>query len=186
MIFKDDPNYSEVFSLPIEGGEWIRFYIPNDNAEGYHASRYAAGQAQNIYSSAGATPEMLNALMDKMISLCNDTKKQTSTLRTDIGTLANQVKYRTKYPVDEDCCLRMSAIYCFMDGEDPNKCVNAWIDKKVRLAKEHPALYTFFLHMGIEFTPFYRELSKDLKDTAYLMTRSEAIRALTPSRPQKE
>lgn len=186
MIFKDNPNYSEVFTLAKEGEDPIKFYVPNDNAEGYHVSRFAAAQAQAIYSSSGATPELLNAMMDSIIGICNDVKKTQSTIRTDIGVLANQIKYRTKYPIDEDCCLRMSAIYCFIEGEDPDKVSNDYINKKVRMAKDNPEMYTFFLHMGIQFTPNYRELWKDLKDTDYFKTREEAIRGLIPQPPTKE
>ena len=186
MKFKDNPKYSEVFTLAIEGELPLKFYVPNDLSEGYHVSRFAAAQAQSIYSSAGATADVLNELMDKMIMLCNDTKKTQSTIRTDIGILASQIKYRTKYPVDEDCCLRMSAIYCFLEGEDPDKVSNDYTNKKVRLAKDHPELYTFFLHMGIEFTPEYRKLSQDLKDMDYFRSREEAIRSLTPIPLQKE
>lgn len=180
MKFKDNPEYTEVHTLAIEGELPVKFYIPADVAQGYHISRYAAAQAQNIYSGSGATAEVLNSLMDSIIKLCNDGKKTTSTIRTDIGILANQVKYRTKYPVDEDCCLRMAAIYTFIEGEDPNRVNNDWINKKVNLAKSNADLYTFFLHMGMIYTPSYRELSEVLKDSDYFQTRAEAIRGLTP------
>jgi len=41
-----------------------------------------------------------------MLELCND-EKNMKTLRTDVATLANNIKYRLSYPVDEDCALRM-------------------------------------------------------------------------------
>src|SRR5690348_4289546 len=111
MILKDNPEYQEVFTLKREGEKDISFYVPVSTVDGYHVSRYVSAQAQSAYAASGITPEMLNTLQDQVITLLNDEKKGKSTLRTDIGVIANQIKYRTKYPVDEDVCLHMSAIY---------------------------------------------------------------------------
>lgn len=186
MDFKNNPEYQEVFTLKRDGKEDLHFYQPVSPVEGYHISRYVSAQAQSAYAAAGITPEMLNALMDNVIALVNDEKKGKSTLRTDIGVIANQIKYRTKYPVDEDVCLRMSAIYLLMDGEDPNKMQESWTKHKVSLAKENPDLYAFFLTMGIKFTPKYLELSEALNLGEYFQTRSEAIRSMSPNLSTKQ
>lgn len=181
MTFKDNPEYQEVFTLKRDGESDISFYVPISTVDGYHVSRYVAAQAQSAYAASGITPEMLNTLMDQMLTLVNDEKKGKLTLRTDIGMLANQIKYRTKYPIDEDVCLRMSAIYLLMDGEDPDKTQASWMDKKVKLAKDNPDLYAFFLTTGIKFTPRYQELSEVLNLGEYFQTRSEAIRSMSLS-----
>lgn len=178
MIFKDNPAYNPVFELKRDGRDSIFFYAPTNIAEGYHVSRYVAAQAQSAYAAAGITPELLNSLMDTVITLLNDEKKGKSTLRTDIGVIANQIKYRTKYPVDEDVCLRMSAIYTFMEGENPDKVDDSWTKRKVTLAKDNPDLYAFFLTTGIRFTPRYQELSEALNLGEYFPTREEAIRSM--------
>src|SRR5690348_822772 len=148
MTFKDNPEYKEVFEL--KGDSPTKFYIPDNTAEGYHISRFVAASAQNIYSKAGITAELLDKLMDVILVLCNDTKKTTPNLRTDIALIANQVKYRTKYPVDEDCAIRMGAIYIFMEGEDPHKVNDVWTRRKVQMAKDNPDLYAFFLTTGLK------------------------------------
>jgi hypothetical protein len=181
MNFKDNPEYQVVFTLKRDGENDLHFYQPSTPAEGYHISRYVSAQAQSAYAAAGITPDLLNTLMDNVITLLNDEKKGKSTLRTDIGVIANQIKYRTKYPVDEDVCLRMSAIYLLMDGEDPDKMQESWTKHKVKLAKDNPDLYAFFLTSGIKFTQRYQELSEDLNLGEYFQTRSEAIRSMTPS-----
>lgn len=185
MTFKDNPEYQVVFTLKRDNEPDINFYQPVSPIDGYHVSRYVAGQAQSAYASTGVTPEMLNTLMDNMLALVNDEKKGKSTLRTDIGVIANQIKYRTKYPVDEDVCLRMSAIYLLMDNEDPNKVQDSWTKHKVKLAKDNPDLYAFFLDSGIKFTPKYLELSEALNLGEYFQTRSEAIRSMSLSQSTK-
>src|SRR6185295_14717018 len=97
-MFRNNPKYKEIFHSKVHG---LHFYMPEDVATGYHISRYVTAGAQNIYSASGATKDLLEAMMDKMLELCND-EKNIKTLRTDVATLANNIKYRLHYPVDED------------------------------------------------------------------------------------
>lgn len=149
VTFQDNQKYKEVYHSTIHD---IKLYMPEDVANGYHMSRYVAAGAQNIYAAGGATKELLTAMMDKMLELCND-EKSVKNLRTDVATLANNIKYRLKYPVDEDCALRMGAIYTFTEGENPDETEDFWTNKKVMWAKgdatqgiaADPELYSFFL-----------------------------------------
>lgn len=183
-MFANNPKYKEVFYSTVHN---LRFYMPEDIATGYHLSRYVAAGAQNIYSGAGATKDLLDALMDKMLERCND-EKNLKNLRTDIAVLANNIKYRLRYPVDEDCALRMGAIYCFIDGEDPDTTEDYHTRRKVMLAKgdnaqnipPDPQLYAFFLSIGIPYTPAWSELSDTLTSTSYFSQRQETLNALMP------
>ncbi|MBS1771499.1 MAG: hypothetical protein JST82_01475 [Bacteroidetes bacterium] len=183
-MYKDNPKYKEVFYSTIHN---IAFYMPEDAANGYHMSRYVAAGAQNIYAAGGATKELLGNMMDKMLELCND-EKSLKTLRTDIATLANNIKYRLRYPVDEDCALRMGAIYTFTEGENPDSTEDYHTNKKILLAKgdavqgiaPDPALYAFFLSTGIVYTPSWSELLVTLTNTNYFSQRKEMLNALMP------
>ncbi|OSZ79128.1 hypothetical protein CAP35_13005 [Chitinophagaceae bacterium IBVUCB1] len=183
-MFADNPAYKEVFYSTVHN---IRLYMPQDVANGYHMSRYVAAGAQNIYAAGGATKELLAAMMDKMLELCND-EKSVKTLRTDIAMLANNIKYRLRYPVDEDCALRMGAIYTFAEGENPDTTEDYWTNKKLLLAKgdatqgilADPALYAFFLSIGVPYTPAWSEQLATLTDTNYFSQRKELLNALMP------
>ena len=100
--FAGNPAYKEVFHSTVHN---IKLYMPEDVATGYHMSRYVAAGAQNIYSGGGATKDLLAAMMDKMLELCND-EKNVKNLRTDIATLANNIKYRLRYRAN---CYRAGA-----------------------------------------------------------------------------
>jgi hypothetical protein len=183
-MFANNPRYKEVFHSKVHD---LRFYMPEDIAGGYHLSRYVAAGAQNIYSASGATKELLQAMMDKMLELCND-EKNVKNLRTDIATLANNIKYRLKYPVDEDCALRMGAIYCFIENEDPDTTEDYWTRRKIAFAKgdasqnikADPELYAFFLSTGLPFTPAWNGLSATSTDLNYFNQRTETLNALMP------
>lgn len=176
MNFKNNPDYKCCFTLKREGKEDVRFYEMAAKGE-YHISRYVAASAQNIYSASGITADMLNGIMDKIIEMCNS-KDIITTIKTDIAMLANQIKYRTKYPLDELCAIRMGAVYTFMEGEDPNSVKDNWTQAKVTYALDNPDLYTFFLHKGIAFTPSYRELSEVLNDSEYFKNRALTLHSL--------
>ena len=184
-MLAENPQYKEVFHSSVHN---IRFYMPVDIANGYHMSRYVAAGAQNIYAAGGATKELLAAMMDKMLELCND-EKSVKTLRTDIATLANNIKYRLRYPVDEDCALRMGAIYTLVEGENPDAVDDYQTNRKLMLAKgdatqgilPDPELYRFFLTIGVPYTPAWSEQSAILSDTNYFNQRKELLNALMPS-----
>lgn len=178
-------QHPDKYELKLEY-DGYRFYIPV-KATDYHTHRYVEALNQQIYSNAGATPEVLIEVMNIIISKCND-EKDIKTLRTDIAALANSIVYRTKYPVDQTCALRMGAILTFMEydhegkliSEDPDKPDWFWINKKVQLALNNPELYTFFLTWGVANTPKYRELLDTLNDRDYFSKRMEAIMTLLP------
>ncbi len=186
-MYHENPKYKEVFYSRVHN---LRFYMPEDAANGYHMSRYVAAGAQNIYAAGGATKELLGQMMDKMLELCND-EKSTKTLRTDIATLANNIKYRLRYPVDEDCGLRMGAIYTFVEGEDADTTEDYWTSHKVALAKgdatqnipPDPELYAFFLSIGIPYTPSWSEQLAILTDSNYFSQRTEMLNGLLPQAP---
>lgn len=181
-MFAENTKYREVFHSSVHN---LRFYMPSDAANGYHMSRYVAAGAQNIYAAGGATKELLSTMMDKMLELCND-EKNLKTLRTDIATLANNIKYRLRYPVDEDCALRMGAIYTFVEGEEPDTTEDYWTSRKVAMAKgdmaqnikPDPELYTFFLSIGIPFTPAWNGQLSTLNNTKYFNQRKDMLNGL--------
>lgn len=183
-MLANNPKYKEIFHSTVHD---IKFYMPEDIANGYHMSRYVAAGAQNIYSSSGATKELLELMMNKMLELCND-EKNIKTLRTDIATLANNIKYRLKYPVDEDCALRMGAIYVFVEGENPDMTEDFWTKRKLVLAKgdatqnipPDPELYAFFLSIGLPYTPAWSEQSAISTDSGYFNQRVEMLNAMMP------
>lgn len=176
VVFKDNPDYKQVFLSQVHG---VPFYMPSDSAtaNGYHLSRYVAAGEQNIYSASGATKDYLDAITQQMLDIVN--KQTADRVKSDIAVLVNNIRYRLKHPVDNECALRMGAIYTFMDGEDPNECKGLWIDKKVKMALEDADLYTFFLHMGVTFTPAWSEQLTLLETmTEYLSKREADLRTL--------
>lgn len=174
VVFKDNPNYQLIHTT----ANGTDLYAPADQSQ-YHLSRYVAANAQNIYSACGTTKETLTVFLNEMVKRCNDAK-DTATIRTDIAILANNLLYRIKYPVDEDCAIRMGAIYCFIDGEDPEDVSDMWTRKKMELAKSAPATYSFFLTLGIRYTPSWNGLDSPLTSTDYLTNRDTELAALSP------
>lgn len=183
MTFENNPLYKVVFESKVHG---CKFYGPSGESD-YHLSRYVAAGAQNIYSGAGATKDALQAITDKMLELCND-EKNIKSLRTDVTILAQNIQYRLKYPIDEDCALRMGAIYVFMEDEQPEEVHDLFTRRKIAMAKgdlankipADPELYAFFLNTGIENTPSWKESEIALSGTAYFRTREEALFGLVP------
>lgn len=167
-MYKDNPLFKEVFR-----SKDTAFYV-HVNASDYHLSRYVAANAQNIYSATGTTKELLSQYMDKIIELCNS-EQSIKTIRTDVGTLANGIKARMKYPIDEDCAIRMAAIYHFIEGEEHDKVNDVFTQKKVAMAKQDPELYAFFLNTGIIYTPAWRELESLLTDMDYFREREKIL-----------
>lgn len=179
-MLRENPNYQIVFHSDVHN---LDVFAPSDIANGYHLSRYVAAGAQNIYSASGATKDFISLVTAKMIELCN-TDNNSKTFKTDITALAHNLQYRTKYPVDEDCAIRMGAIYTFLEDENPDDVQDLFTKKKMKLAKgdaetkADPALYAFFLNTGIIYTPAWSELGELSKD--YFLTRAETLNSLTP------
>jgi hypothetical protein len=184
MEFANNPAFTPAFTSEVHR---CTFYMPSDLANGYHMSRFVAASAQDIYSGAGATKEVLQKIASDVVAMCNDTKKQMDTLRTDVATLMNNLLYRLKYPIDEDCAIRMGALFCFMPGENPDAVHDFWTQKKVAMAKgdyergiePDPDLYAFFLRQGLQSSPSYARLLDTLTATT-MDQRREALRGLVP------
>lgn len=180
MTFADNPEYKEVYHSEVHG---VKFYAPA-NGE-YNMSRYAAAGAQNIFSAAGMTKDLITSFLNKMLDICNE-EKNNKRLKTDIAILCNNLLYRTKYPVDEDCAIRMGAIYTFIDGENPDKTDPVFTAKKLEIVKSDPydaGLYAFFLTLGAQLTPAWNEPEPVIIDWEYLMKRADQLKALMPIRP---
>jgi len=174
MTFENNPEYT-IACIAVNG---TKLYMPVNTSDGYHLKRFVAAQAQDIYSRSGTTKELLVVMLNKMLDIVNDPKADTRRIRTDIGTLCNNLLYRTRYPVDEDACIRMGAIYTFLDGEDPNDVNDLWTRKKVELAREDSIVYDFFIELGIRSTPSYREQLNILDDSEYFQNRRQALQGL--------
>lgn len=172
---KDNPEYTEAYHNERTG---VRLYTPAQ-AGSYHMSRLIAAQAQDLYASVGTSKQVLEGIVQKALDLCNEDTADGKRLRTDIGMLMNNLLYRMRYPVDEECGLRMGAILCFAEGEDPNRMSDAWTQKKLRMADEDPDLYTFFLSMGLRSCSSYAELLDTLTDTM-MAQRRQQIATMTP------
>lgn len=178
--FTDNPEFKEVYSNERTG---LRLYAPATPGN-YHMSRMVAAQAQDLYASVGATKEVLQGIVKQALDLCNEDTADGGRLRTNIGTLMNNLLYRMQYPVDEQCGLRMGALLCFLEGEDPNAVSDPWTQRKLKLAAEDPDLYTFFLSTGLAATSSYERLLDTLSDTM-MEERREALKLLMPQEPSQ-
>lgn len=178
MNFAENPDYKIAFTT--DNG--INLYMPNDLVNGYHISRKIASEAQNIYSSGGATKEVLEGIMNKILDEVNNEKSRNDRIRSNISILANNILYRLKYPLDENCAIRMGAIFTFLDGEDPDKVDPFWTEKKVKLAHNDPDAYAFFLTIGTALTPSYKESQQYLSDPDYFKTRTGMLKSLIPQK----
>lgn len=172
---KDNPKFKLLFESRVHqhNGEPLRFYTLADMSE-FHMSRYVAANAQNIYSASGITPDLMNAICDNMIAAVNEKKI------ADVAVWANNLKYRTKYPVDENAVIRMAMIYSFVEGEDPDKCENHWTEWKTQKVLDDPEAYSFFLPIGLQRTPAYSGYLEEISESS-LLQRREALKALTPA-----
>jgi len=174
MTYKDNPDFVAVYTHEPTG---ITFYTPNE-IFGYHKSRELAMQIQDTYSRCGISKEVLQSFTDTMLQHANK-QLNADTLRTDIGVIANNIKYRMTTIVDQHCAIRMGALACLMDGEPHDKVIEAWTEKKIRIANEQPDVYDFFLHMGIAFTPEYAEALRGLTAREYFQQRDQVLNGLT-------
>lgn len=172
MNFKDNPEFVECFN---DGN--VILYMPAE-ISAYHKSRELAMQVQDSYSRCGVSRDVLASLTDKLLELANK-QNNTDTLKTDIGVIANNLRYRMSNIVDEQCIIRMAAIACFIEGEDPNSVSEAWTNRKVKLSEGNPGLYSFFLDTGVAFTPEYNALLRGLQAGEYLANRKLVIDGLT-------
>lgn len=182
MTFAGNPLFKEVFHSKVHN---VKFYAPA-NGE-YHMSRYVAAGAQNVFSQAGMTKDLITRFLNKMLDICNE-EKNVKRVRTDIAILCNNLIYRTDHPVDEDCAIRMGAIYVFIEGENPDTVDPQTITKKINLVKGDPYdpdLYAFFLTLGATNTPSWNESEPVTIDWEYLTNRADMLRSLMPIPPSK-
>jgi hypothetical protein len=184
MKLSENPAYKAVFTSKVHN---VTFYMPADIANGYHTSRHVAAVAQDVFSGGGSTRDYLRKVALQVLSWCNE-EKNMSELRTNVSAMMQNLLYRTDYPVDELCSIRMGAIYTIMEGEDPDAVQDYWTQQKIILAtgsyerniKADGELYTFFLSTGIQFTPSYKESSLTSIDTTYFNIRREALEGILP------
>lgn len=177
MTFANNPAYRVVHESPTLldiNNNPLKWYWPKNLADGYHTSRHVAAGAQNIFSSVGATPELLRALVDKALEAINGKNI------ADAATWLNNIKYRCSYPVDEDAALRVAMILCFVEGEDPNKTEPHWTAWKVQHCKADPSAYSFFLPEGLISTPAYSNFLGEITQSS-LNQRKEVLASLSPS-----
>lgn len=178
----NDPLFVPVYESDVHK---VRFFLPAETGS-YHTCRLLGARAQDTFSNAGSTREFLEAMADYVLGICNDGTKQQ--IRTDVGTMMQNLKYRLQYPVDDLCAIRVGAILSFMGDEDPNQLIDVITRRKIDMAvgnphkgiEPDPALYAFFLSLGLSSSQSYRELSADIDVTEYLSRRTEMLNSLTP------
>lgn len=175
-MYSTNPAYEQVFTH----GSY-RIFIPT-KVTAYHKSREVEASIQNIYSNAGATADLIRELCDEGIKMLEE-DKDAKRVRQNMFAILNNLRYRTKHPVDSLCGVRMGAILTYMESEEgaePENATGEWIDKKVRMAIATPELYDFFLHWGIINTPAYEKLSNTLTDTDYFHRREQILQSFKP------
>lgn len=178
------------FTLAYEYGKY-KFFIPHKSSE-YHTRRYVELIKQEHYNSAGGNKEVFARIAESLKTLAV-THKDIVKLSQDVITLATQIEIRSKYPIDQHCCIRMGCIGTFLQYkddrsqdiilEDPNDYNQFFQQKKEDLALSVPELYDFFLRMGIGLSQTYEELRKGLDVEAYISSRSIAIAELIKTMP---
>lgn len=173
-MLKDNPQYKVIFK-----SDAVTLYVPVEYTD-YHKSREVALQVQERYSKGGVSKEVLEAMCGDAMERLNK-QNNLDTLRTDMTMLWGNLQARTKDPVDELCAIRMGAVACFMENEDPDKVLMAFTNAKMKLAEQDPTLWDFFLNMGIAFTPTYSSLLRSLNVEDYLMAREQMLRNMTLS-----
>lgn len=159
-VLKDDKNQP------------VKFYALKEITK-YHLSRNVAANAQNIYSEAGLTKSLLKEICTNMTDAVNRNKLD------EVAVWVNNIKARLNYPVDEDSAIRMAMIYHFIDGENPQSCESNWTEEKLKLVKLDPEAYSFFLPIGLQYTPSYQTFLAEISPN-YLEQRRQTILQLTP------
>lgn len=184
-MYLDNPSY-QLMATQQAGDITYRIYIPAQATE-YHMSRHIEATKQSIYAGAGTNEDVIQAHMDAIIERCN-MAVDSKTFKTDIAAIATALKYRTQYPVDQHCAIRMGCILSFMEyekdgaliSEAPDKTEFLWLKKKEDLAMTHPDLYSFFLTWGATNVQRWSPHLDTLKDQEYLRTRQTTLAAMLP------
>lgn len=168
--FSNNPEY-----IPHDIGGHV-FYTPSETTS-YHKSREMAMQAQDIFSRCGISREVLQSFVKELLERANGSP--VASLRTDVGVIANNLQYRLNNISDSECALKMGAIACFIEGENPDTVHEAWTQKKIALARSNTDVFDFFFHLGVACTPEYATHLRGLMIRGYLETREETLRGLT-------
>lgn len=170
MIFAGNQDYdSNVF------GDVTVYTLKDVNK--YHLSRFIEAQNQSILASCGMTKDKLKAIAEEIVRMCNDSEAKK--VRTDVGSLANLILYSIKYPVEQECALKVGCVLSFIEGEDPDKINSTYEQEKLKLARENPEAYTFFLSKGIANIPEYYEILSTSGGMDF-SKRQETIMAMLP------
>ena len=178
MTFKDNPDYEIAHSVMHEGKQ-VDFFVPVDKTNGYHLSRKIAGDAQDSIARLGATVETFETDIDKVNELLNQDGLKNEKRIENAASYLKWIKYRLKHPKNEECALRMAAIFLFIEGENPDKPIPHITEKKVNIAFANPETYTFFLTIGESLMKSWQTFTESIKDEDYLMTRAKMMRILT-------
>ena len=185
MTLSNNPNYIKVYHSEVHN---VDFYALSSGHD-YHVSRLIAASAVDRFATAGITSELLKAIVTNIKDIVN-TQNNANTLRTDIGTLCDNLLYRMAYPCDDNAAIRLGCIYTFIEGENPDVYSLQFTQQKERLAvgdplrgiAPDPDLYAFFLTLGINSMPAYQNLSEVLNDMDYLENRRTTLESLIPQR----
>lgn len=171
MTFKNNPAYRPVATSKVSG---CIFYQLTDITN-LPLDRKINLEAQMCFADGAITKDLLQEIARAAIKDLNESKTLTNQ-----AVFWNNILYRCAYPVDEDVALRAAAICVYIEGET-DKVETHWTDKKVAEMKADSELHAFFLTSGIQLIPAYKPfLGENFQN--YFPSRSNALKALTPSR----
>lgn len=206
-MFLNNPAY-QLQQIVTTKEATYRIYIPVNTSD-YHMIRHVEATKQATYAASGANAEVIQAHLNAILDRCNQAQSFDS-FKTDITSITNALMFRTKYPVDQHCGVRMGCILSFLEveenetegitftdytppkevktgtritSEDPNKADFIWQDRKEKLAFEHQELYTFFLTWGVTNVPQWSDHLNTLKDMEYLLNRRQTLLSILGNLP---
>lgn len=159
------------FELAIESNG-IKFYRLK-NISDYHVSRFLAASANDRYASLGLTEKILEQIETKILE-ATEAKKW-----DEIAVWVHHLKARRSNPVDEFAAIRMASIYHFLEDENPDKTEASFTDMKFDFIQNDPVLFSFFLPIGLQFTPSYMNYLNEITQTS-LEQRKEILKSLQP------
>lgn len=181
-MFHNNPAYTLAKEV-----DQYRIYIPTQETE-YSTIRHVEATKQATYAAAGANEEVIQAHLQAILDRCNAANSFEG-FKTDVTSITQALMYRTKYPVDQHCGVRMGCILSFLEyeegeithSEDPAKADFVWQQKKEQLAFKHQELYDFFLSWGAANVPKWSTHLDSLQEREYLLNRMTTLRSMLPS-----
>lgn len=187
-MYLNNPSYQLQETVQTKEATY-RIYTPV-NVSDYHMIRHIEATKQATYAAAGANAEVVQAHLNAILDRCNQAQSFDN-FKTDITSITNALLYRTKYPVDQHCGVRMGCILSFLEveeggkvlSEDPTKADFIWQDRKEKLAFEHQQLYSFFLTWGATNVPQWSDHLNTLKDMEYLLNRRQTLQSILGNLP---